>query len=932
MLKKRDLQFRIAFLFQHSSLILVLLLLFNEVLYSQVYTDQASNYNGVWANGSNGGSGFGPWVTNSQNNTGRFIGNPANDGMATIGIGTTAFGMWATSSTNYSNAYRPFSVALEVGDVFSFYWVMNWDSNTGSKGFDLRSGSTAVFTVSNAGNAQINSSNGRASDSYGVIPMEVRLLRLSATQYLFSMSRRNSGGGLYTTVINTTLAIDGIAFFIGAQSGSDGQRNMYYNQFSIEKGVYTEPLPNFVLYKWSGGLTPTSIKVNAKVASSTVNARLVVSTSNTFSNPIYSSPISIDAATNHLGSFHVTTLSPNTAYFYGVESNGVLDTRPEAVGRFRTPQAGAHSFSFTAGACNTNSTGPVFQRILEKNPLFMLAHGDLHYADPNSTNVNVHRLPYEERVLSIDNTKNLFSAVPIAYVWDDHDFSGDDSNANSIGANSAKQAYREYVPHYPFGTGIVNGNSSIYQSFVIGRVRFILTDLRSEMTTSGILSATQLQWFKDECLSAKASDQIICWVSSYGITSNTSDSWGGTVANRSQRNEVFQFLNENQITNLFIVSGDAHASGIDDGANTDCNGELTDHTCPRFECSLNPRYPLLHAAGLYNTVSIKGIVTNVVPMTGINFHGQYAKIDVTDTGSNEISITFTLYRVHPDTGVESTLGSYSFTRSFTTTEATTTLVPSGSTWRYLDNGSDQGTAWVQPVFNDSSWLQSTAPLGYGMNGVSTVVSFGSNPNAKYITTYFRKKFTVSDLSSLTQLWSELWLDDGAVVYLNGTEIGRANFSHPTHTYLSPATTVVTNVPSYFKFCVDDLSLLQLGENTLAVEVHQHSGSSSDLYFDFRMVGAFDVTLSSPDLTESASFDGISVFPNPTRDYLQVVFKAPASYQLLRLFDVHGKQLFETVISSGNEPISVDLRTYEKGVYFLEFSNSKHKKVKRILKD
>ncbi|WP_333696783.1 alkaline phosphatase D family protein [Flavobacterium sp.] len=911
---------------------MVWLLLFSNGVFSQVFTDQASNYSGNWPNSSNEGSGFGPWVTQSQSNTGRFIGNPANDGMGTAGIGTTAFGMWATSSTNYSTAYRPFSESLDIGDEFSFYWVLNWDANTGSKGFVLRSGSTSIFSITNFGSASIQSTQGRASDSYGVLPMHVRLFRMNATQYLFQMTRRNSNGGAYTAVFTTALPIDGIQFFIGAQSGSEGMRNMYFNHFKITKGLYTAPIPNFVIHQWSGALTPFSIQVKAKLALPTSSAQLLVSTSPDLSMPLVSEFVSVDASTHFMGSFNVSGLQPQTSYYYGISSSGVLDARPEAIGRFRTPASGPHSFSFTAGACNTNSTGPVFQRILEKSPLFMLAHGDLHYADPNSSQVLTHRLPYEERILSITPTRDLFRNVPIAYVWDDHDFSGDNSNAASIGASSAKQAYREYVPHYPFGTGISQANSSIYQSFVIGRVRFLLTDLRSEMTPTYIMSPQQEQWFKDSCLAAKAAGEIICWVSSFGITSDTSDSWGGTAAYRNQRSALFQFLNENQIANLFVISGDAHASGIDDGANTDCSGVFSDHRCPRFECSQNPNYPLLHAAGLYNTVSIKGVVTNIVPMTGINYHGQYAKVDVTDTGTSEIGITFTLYRVHPDTGVETTLGSYSFTRTLTPTEENRVLIPSQTSWKYLDNGSNQGTIWVQPQFNDSSWVSGTSPLGYGMTGVSTPISFGPNPNSKYITSYFRKAFTLSQLSELRAAWAELWLDDGAVVYLNGVEIGRAHLPTTSIDYLTPATTVVGQTPSYVKFCLPDLSLFQEGENVVAVEVHQHSGTSSDLYFDFRMIGNFTPTLNETDMVTDSLSDGFYIYPNPVRDTVKIRFQYPGLYTHLRLYDLQGKKLVEQVLTPSHSEFDLDMKAYTSGVYLIELSRFSYQVTKRILKD
>src|SRR5687768_18396840 len=80
-----------------------------------------------------------------------------------------------------------------------------------------------------------------------------------------------------------------------------------------------------------------------------------------------------------------------------------------------------------------------------------------------------------------------------------------------------------------------------------------------------------------------------------------------------------------------------------------------------------------------------------------------------------------------------------------------TLIPPGSVWKYLDNGSDQGTAWRSPAFNDSTWPIGPAKLGYGDGNEATIVSFGPDGSNKYITTYFRRHFAVTnaDVSNLT---------------------------------------------------------------------------------------------------------------------------------------------------------------------------------------
>ncbi|MGH9658653.1 MAG: hypothetical protein ACRD96_08920, partial [Bryobacteraceae bacterium] len=77
-----------------------------------------------------------------------------------------------------------------------------------------------------------------------------------------------------------------------------------------------------------------------------------------------------------------------------------------------------------------------------------------------------------------------------------------------------------------------------------------------------------------------------------------------------------------------------------------------------------------------------------------------------------------------------------------------TLIAPGAVWKYLDNGSNQGTSWIAPSFPDSTWASGPAQLGYGDGDEATIVSFGPNASAKYITTYFRHSFNVANPASL----------------------------------------------------------------------------------------------------------------------------------------------------------------------------------------
>ena len=164
-----------------------------------------------------------------------------------------------------------------------------------------------------------------------------------------------------------------------------------------------------------------------------------------------------------------------------------------------------------------------------------------------------------------------------------------------------------------------------------------------------------------------------------------------------------------------------------------------------------------------------------------------------------------------------------------------TLISPGAVWKYLDNGTDQGSAWSMITFNDTAWGSGPAQLGYGDGDERTTNSYGPNAAAKYITTYFRRAFTVSDPASFSALNLQLLRDDGAVVYLNGSEIYRNNMPAGAIGYLTTAAGGVPDENAWYASSVNPGYLVP-GTNVVAVEMHQSGGGSSDLSFDFELTG------------------------------------------------------------------------------------------------
>ena len=169
--------------------------------------------------------------------------------------------------------------------------------------------------------------------------------------------------------------------------------------------------------------------------------------------------------------------------------------------------------------------------------------------------------------------------------------------------------------------------------------------------------------------------------------------------------------------------------------------------------------------------------------------------------------------------------------TYVASTTTDVLLPFSATgWKYLANGTDQGTAWRAPAFNDTTWTAGTAELGYGDGDEATTVPFvdadpvtaGTQKNA---TTYFRRTFAATNLNNITNLVLRIEYDDAAIVYINGNFAALAGniTQNAAHNYYTNSaiedTTVDVQIPS---------SLLADGTNTIAVEIHQANTTSSDI--------------------------------------------------------------------------------------------------------
>jgi hypothetical protein len=155
-----------------------------------------------------------------------------------------------------------------------------------------------------------------------------------------------------------------------------------------------------------------------------------------------------------------------------------------------------------------------------------------------------------------------------------------------------------------------------------------------------------------------------------------------------------------------------------------------------------------------------------------------------------------------------------------------------SIWKYFDKGTTPGPDWTATDFNDGEWAAGHAKLGYGEGNENTKVSFGPSSSNKYVTTYFRKEFTISP-GACGELNVSVLFDDGVVVYLNGVEVYRENMPAGEVTNSTLAKRTVQNATTFSHFVIDRKLLVE-GKNVIAASVHQASVTSSDLAFDLKI--------------------------------------------------------------------------------------------------
>lgn len=280
-----------------------------------------------------------------------------------------------------------------------------------------------------------------------------------------------------------------------------------------------------------------------------------------------SEPVTLTKATDYTAAIPLTGLQADARYHYRIsDAAGEPRDVDFTYGSFRTAPAVDRDFAFVFSGDTHARYRPfrLFDLMAEKKPDFFIHLGDTVYADsPRSQfRAALDHYRYKHREIRSDtHLQQFLAAVPTFGIWDDHEVEND-----FIGTHPAiplgRQAYREF---WPIRNEAGDDATVLYRRFKWSPAcEFFVLDTRQYRdqgergpgTGKTILGARQLAWLKAGLKASTAQFKFIC--SSVPFHQNGIDKWGGF---KAERLEVQEFIRQEGVRNIVILTADLHAAG-----------------------------------------------------------------------------------------------------------------------------------------------------------------------------------------------------------------------------------------------------------------------------------------------------------------------------------------------------------------------------------
>ncbi|MDP6418033.1 MAG: alkaline phosphatase D family protein [Candidatus Krumholzibacteria bacterium] len=380
------------------------------------------------------------------------------------------------------------------------------------------------------------------------------------------------------------------------------------------------------------------------------SARIVIRTDNSstfhfelspviddYSLAIVSTEVTTSWSEDYFGIVDVSGLEAGVLYSY----RAILDGEAtETLGSFRSfPEPGSvpESFSFGFGSGQQNVTdgasndGRIWAEVDAADLDFFVHLGDWTYPDyawevDHGFPPYFHQVPgrvtesYKTRYDPDYPMNEIFDTLPLAYVYDDHDYTHNNSDGSYSEKFNSLQGYLDCFPGYP----LPNPEEGVFHSFRYGNAEFFMLDTRTQRDPNSngfryheewledpsvkirfdpdeshrLLGETQMNWLLDALASSEATwkflvstmtwnpgnravlelaasfqgdprfDPVDTPIGSYSAATVAIEASDGGSGFPSVAERLVDGIVENQVENVIFITGDSHTVAIDKGENS----------------------------------------------------------------------------------------------------------------------------------------------------------------------------------------------------------------------------------------------------------------------------------------------------------------------------------------------------------------------------
>ncbi|MDP2384918.1 MAG: alkaline phosphatase D family protein [Bacteroidota bacterium] len=340
-----------------------------------------------------------------------------------------------------------------------------------------------------------------------------------------------------------------------------------------------------------------------------------VATDTGMTNVIQNGSILTDSTVDYTVKVDVTGLNPNTFYFYEFQYGNYYSPR----GRTKTTPIGNNvdSLRFALVSCANFEAGyfNVYSALLQREDFdAVIALGDYIYEyntggySPNAAvnrqwspaneivTIGDYRMRYSSYHIDED-LQRLHQQFPFIIVYDDHEFANDawmngaenHQPAEGIWSSRKEMAQKAFFEWLPIRQTSASNPYQIYRNIKYGDlVDLLMLDTRVEgrdeqdgtsgatvtASTRKLLGTTQFNWLTNQLGSSTAKWKVLgqqvmmAPLKVFGVAVN-GDQWDGYPA---ERNRVYDYILNNNISNMVVITGDIHSSWANDLPTSTYNG------------------------------------------------------------------------------------------------------------------------------------------------------------------------------------------------------------------------------------------------------------------------------------------------------------------------------------------------------------------------